>query len=311
MCFLVCVVVCVSFLAPSHKSCGVFQVSVEGHWTYSWTDALVPQSLYVSLTWTAGILEICCSLRAKKKQEEETYARATVALTRARKICVLFCSLDMKGLLGAATVLDSFMYGVGHCWNGAVNMHLRFPSLEDCPDDEFLNNFDQRDGQTGPMAQRRYSSVVLAECVADILSKRHKVRRLHFVIVDLWRRWKINQRQVKLLTDSDSSILVLMWTTLLRWHLCKGKHPCIADVLCMATAWMAQTSPATSWNKQVSSNPWASDTFMMHSVCVLRLAFAMPPLQPFSSNQKKCLVASLSLGLQPLPEAGRNTKSNR
>ena len=29
-------------------------------------DALVPQSLYVSLTWTAGILEICCSLRAKK-----------------------------------------------------------------------------------------------------------------------------------------------------------------------------------------------------------------------------------------------------
>ena len=54
-------------LAPSHKSCGVFQVSVEGHWTYSWTDALVPQSLYVSLTWTAGILEICFSLRAKKK----------------------------------------------------------------------------------------------------------------------------------------------------------------------------------------------------------------------------------------------------
>ena len=57
---------CISFLAPSHKSCGVFQVSLEGHWTYSWTDALVPQSLYVSLTWTAGILEICCSLRAKK-----------------------------------------------------------------------------------------------------------------------------------------------------------------------------------------------------------------------------------------------------
>ena len=25
----------------SHKSCGVFQVSVEGHWTYSWTYVLV------------------------------------------------------------------------------------------------------------------------------------------------------------------------------------------------------------------------------------------------------------------------------
>ena len=117
---------------------------------------------------------------ARRTQEEEAYARATVALTRARKMCVLFCPLDMKGLLGAATVLGSFMYGVGHCWNGAVNMHLRSPSLEDCPDDEeFLRNFDQRDGQTGPMAQRRYPPVALAECVADILSKRHKVRRLH------------------------------------------------------------------------------------------------------------------------------------
>ena len=74
-------------------------------------------------------------------------------------------------------MLGSFMYSAGHCWNGAVNMHLRSPSPEDCPNDkDFLNNFDQRDGQTGPMAQRRYLPVALAECVADILSKRHKVR---------------------------------------------------------------------------------------------------------------------------------------
>ena len=38
-------------------------------------------------------------------QEEEAYARATVALTRARKMCVIFCPLDMKGLIGAATVM--------------------------------------------------------------------------------------------------------------------------------------------------------------------------------------------------------------
>ena len=58
----------------------------------------------------------------------------------------------MRGLHSAgpvqgwpAIVLDSFMHGVGHCWNGAVNVHLRSPLLEDCPDDEeFLNNFDQR-----------------------------------------------------------------------------------------------------------------------------------------------------------------------
>ena len=51
------------------------------------------------------------------------------------------------------------------------------------------------------MAPRRYPPVALAECVADIMIKHHKVRRLHLVIVDLWRPWKINQAQVKSLTD--------------------------------------------------------------------------------------------------------------
>ena len=41
----------------------------------------------------------------RRTQEKEAYARATVALTRARKICVIFCPLDMKGLIGAATVM--------------------------------------------------------------------------------------------------------------------------------------------------------------------------------------------------------------
>ena len=33
----------------------------------------------------------------RRTQEEEVYARATVALTRAREMCVIFCPLDMKG----------------------------------------------------------------------------------------------------------------------------------------------------------------------------------------------------------------------
>ena len=95
-------------------------------------------------------------------KERRTYARATVAPTRARKICVIFCLWDMKELIGAATVMGSLMYGVDHCWNGNVNMHLRSPTLDDCPDDEqFLRCFDHKDGQTGPMAQRRYHPVAL------------------------------------------------------------------------------------------------------------------------------------------------------
>ena len=82
----------------------------------------------------------------RTQEEEEAHARATVALTRARKICVIFCPLDMKGLIGAATVMGSLIYGAGHCWNGMVNMHLRNSSLEEClSDNQFLSFLDHDD----------------------------------------------------------------------------------------------------------------------------------------------------------------------
>ncbi len=118
-------------------------------------------------------------------------------------MCVIFCPLDMKGITGAATVMGSLMYGTGHCWNGTINMHLRHPTLSDCPNDEtFLQSFDHDNGQTNYEARRRYPPVALAECVADIMIQRHKVRRLHLVIVDLWRPWKVNQAQVKSLMNT-------------------------------------------------------------------------------------------------------------
>ena len=42
-------------------------------------------------------------------QLEEAYARATVAITRARALCFIMGPLDMKGLLGAATVMGTLM----------------------------------------------------------------------------------------------------------------------------------------------------------------------------------------------------------
>ena len=69
----------------------------------------------------------------------------------------------------------------------------------ECPsDDQFLSNFDHIDVPGGTMAHS--PPVALVEC-ADIMQQHHKVRRLHLVIVDLWRPWKINQAQVKSLTD--------------------------------------------------------------------------------------------------------------
>ena len=125
-----------------------------------------------------------------------------MALTWARKMCVIFCPLDMKGLIGAATVMGSLMYGAGHCWNGMINMHLQQSSSDACPsDDQFLLQFDHVDVPNGTMAQRRYPPVALVECVADITQKHYKVRRLHLVIVDLWRPGKIHQAHVRSLTD--------------------------------------------------------------------------------------------------------------
>ena len=138
----------------------------------------------------------------RRTQEEEAFARATVALTRARKICVIFCPLDMKGLIGAATVMGSLMYGAGHCWNGTVNMHLRQPSLDEClGDNQFLSFLDHDDVPPDRTAQRRYPPVALIECVADLTQPHYKVRRLHLVIVDLWRPWKIHKSQVRSITD--------------------------------------------------------------------------------------------------------------
>ena len=108
----------------------------------------------------------------------------------------------MKEIVGAATVMGSLVYGTGHCWNGAINMHLRGTTLNNCPNDEtFLQSFDHDNGQTNNEAQRRYPLVALAECVADIMIQRHQVRRLNLAIVDLWRPWKVNQAQVKSLTN--------------------------------------------------------------------------------------------------------------
>ena len=51
----------------------------------------------------------------KQSQREEAFARATVALTRAQRFCFIMCPLDMKGIIGAATVVGCLQHGVGIC----------------------------------------------------------------------------------------------------------------------------------------------------------------------------------------------------
>ena len=63
-------------------------------------------------------------------QREEAAARATVALTRAKELCVILGPLDMLGLIGAATVVGSLMYGVGICWRQDLELHYQQEEAE-------------------------------------------------------------------------------------------------------------------------------------------------------------------------------------
>ena len=84
-------------------------------------------------------------------QLEEAYARATVAITRARSLCLIMGPLDMKGLLGAATVMGTLMYGAGHVWEGQAHFYLHDGELSSAPSDEtFIRMLRQNCSLTGP-----------------------------------------------------------------------------------------------------------------------------------------------------------------
>ena len=121
-------------------------------------------------------------------QLEEAYARATVALTRAQKLCIIMGLLDMRGLLGAATVIGCLKYGAGVCGvhvsNPAAEVFLKDGSLNDGPDDEAFLLSLRRSLKT---ARGAYPPVALAEIYQEYKSPLTKIRRLHLMVVDLGR----------------------------------------------------------------------------------------------------------------------------
>ena len=80
----------------------------------------------------------------KQSQREEAFARATVALTRAQRFCFIMCPLDMKGIIGAATVVGCLQHGVGICDERSTgsSVELKAGSLAQSRDDaNFLAAF--------------------------------------------------------------------------------------------------------------------------------------------------------------------------
>ena len=131
-------------------------------------------------------------------QLEEAYARATVAITRARSLCLIMGPLDMKGLLAAATLMGTLMYGAGHVWEGQAHFYLHDGDLSSAPPDEtFIRMLRQNCSLTGP----HFPPPAIVEALQDYVTHYHKVRRLHLIVVDLWRPCKYNTARAKAITD--------------------------------------------------------------------------------------------------------------
>ena len=128
-------------------------------------------------------------------QLEEAYARATVALTRAQRLCIIMGPLDMKGLLGAATVIGCLKYGAGMCGfdpeRRDVKMHLREPTVGAGPDDAaFLTSLQRSINNTRGV----YPPVAFAEIYRNDASTLTKIRRLHLLVVDLERTKSVGNK---------------------------------------------------------------------------------------------------------------------
>ena len=83
----------------------------------------------------------------KQFQREEAFVRVTVALTRAQRFCFIMCPLDVKGIIGAATVVGCLQHGAVQEYvtnNSLVALFLWNSKLEPEPkreNDDFLTTF--------------------------------------------------------------------------------------------------------------------------------------------------------------------------
>ena len=122
----------------------------------------------------------------KQSQREEAFARATVALTRAQRFCFIMCPLDMKGIIGAATVVGSLQHGVGICDERSTGcpllVELKAGSLAQSRDD---SNFLEAFRLSATVKTGEFPPAALVELYHEPEASTARLRRLHLVIVDL------------------------------------------------------------------------------------------------------------------------------
>ena len=129
------------------------------------------------------------TLHEQNAQKEEAFARATVALIGAQQICIIMGPLDMRGLVGAATIMGCLKFGA--CFSGldaqdepVLLLRLKDEDLLEAPDDSaFLQSCSRVNGVYPPLA--------LVEAFITDDDSTPRVRRLHLIVVDLNRRRRL------------------------------------------------------------------------------------------------------------------------
>ena len=135
-------------------------------------------------------------------QKEEAFARATVALTRAQQICLIMGPLDMRGLVGAATIMGCLKYGA--CFSGlddqddpVLLFRLKDEDLLEAPDDSaFLQSLRFSCARVNGV----YPPLALVEAFITEEDSAPRVRRLHLMVVDLNRRRRLAARVMRQLS---------------------------------------------------------------------------------------------------------------
>ena len=106
--------------------------------------------------------------------------------------------LTWKAFWGEATVMGTLMYGAGHVWAGQAHFYLHDGELSRSPSDEtFIHMLQQNCCLSGP----HFPPPATVEALRDYVTHYCKVRRLHLIVVDLWRPWKYNTARAREITD--------------------------------------------------------------------------------------------------------------
>ena len=113
-----------------------------------------------------------------------------MALTRAQQICVIMSPLDVRGLVGAATIMGCLKYGA--CFSGldaqddsVLILRLKDEDLLEAADDSaFLHSPRLSCSRVNGV----YPPLALVEVFITEDDEIPRVRRLHLIVVDLTRR---------------------------------------------------------------------------------------------------------------------------